>query len=121
MDSTPSLAANRELIELRTTLVVDMTEYLEEAGADYGPTEVGECAQILDDHLVALQGAASREAAMGVVETTVRRLNALNARTGGELIETDQREMLAEFIIKAGALMGFNGEHEDVTEQWREW
>ena len=48
-------------------------------------------------------------------------LNSLNARCGGTLIETDQREDICEFIIRAGCLAGFNGEGEDGTEAWRDW
>ena len=48
-------------------------------------------------------------------------MNELNHRTGHDLIETDQREEICAFIIKAGAIMGFNAEGQDVTDQWREW
>jgi hypothetical protein len=45
----------------------------------------------------------------------------LNATCEYDLIETDQREDICAFIIRAGALAGFNEADEDVTEEWREW
>jgi len=37
------------------------------------------------------------------------------------MIETEQREDLAEIIILAGNLKGFNSKDEDITEEWRDW
>ena len=54
-------------------------------------------------------------------KATVLKLNDLNERAGEDLIETDQREDICEYITKADALLGFNTEDEDVTEEWREW
>ena len=45
----------------------------------------------------------------------------LNATCEYNLIETDPREDICSFIIRAGALAGFNAADEDVTEEWREW
>ena len=39
----------------------------------------------------------------------------------GNLIETDQREDICDYLIKAGALLGLNEHDEDITEQWRQW
>ena len=55
------------------------------------------------------------------MKATVLKLNKLNEKAGYELIETDQREDICKYIIRAGALLGFNGEDEDVTEEWRDW
>lgn len=72
-------------------------------------------------YLVELSGAKDMAAAGMVVATTIKKLNALNERCGDELIETGERELLCEFIIRAGALLGYNDEEEDITRQWREW
>ena len=75
---------------------------------------------LLDDYLRELLDANSREEGMKIVKKTVLALNELNENCGGELIETDQREDIAEIIIVAGNLKGFNGLDEDITEEWRE-
>ena len=115
-----NLSNNPELKAIRASLIDGMTSYMRNSRTQYGPGDIQRCAQILDEHLAAVQNAKSREEALSVVKTTVFELNQLNERSV-DLIETDQREQIASFIIKAGALLGFNGEHEDVTEKWREW
>jgi len=116
-----NLSANPELKAIKASLLDGMTSYMKSVRTSYGSGDINRCAQILDEHLGAIQAAKSREEAMSVVKTTVLKLNQLNKQSGSDLIETDQREQIAAFIIKAGALLGFNGEHEDVTEQWRDW
>jgi hypothetical protein len=66
-------------------------------------------------------GAASKDEGMAIVQKTVLSLNKLNESTGESLIETDQREDIANIIILAGSLKGFNERREDITETWREW
>ena len=58
---------------------------------------------------------------MKVVEKTVLALNELNEPCDKELIETGQREDIAEIIILAGNLTGYNSLDEDITGEWREW
>lgn len=92
-----------------------------ESNVDYTEADIECCAAILDEHLVAISSADNATSAAHCVQTTVIKLNELNNLVGGDLIETDQREKICEFIISAGALLGFNGKDEDVTEEWREW
>jgi hypothetical protein len=70
---------------------------------------------------VAVAAANGRNEALDHVRTAVLDLNALNSAAVDELIETDQREMICEFIMKTCAFHGFSGPDEDVTEEWREW
>lgn len=116
-----NLSTNPELKAIQASLIDGMTSYMKSSRTQYGPADIKRCAQILDEHLTAMQTARNREEALSAVKTTVLRLNQLNKQSGSDLIETGQREQIAAFIIKAGALLGFNSEHEDVTEQWREW
>ncbi len=46
----------------------------------------------------------------------VIKLNGLNTKCGSELIETNQREQLAELIIISSELMGYNTRNEDLME-----
>lgn len=115
-----NLASDPTLQSTRQSVLDSMTEFLENEPS-YDSETVRQVGDALDAHLVALQAAQTKEDAMRAVETTVLKLNGLNDKCKGDLIETDEREDLAAFIIRAGALRGFNRENEDVTEQWREW
>ena len=76
---------------------------------------------LISDYLNKVENASSKEEAMKIVEKTVLALNGLNEKCEYELIETDQREDIAEILILAGNLKGFNSRDEDITEDWREW
>jgi hypothetical protein len=111
-----------ELLQrIRTRLIDGMREYMEHAHGAYNASHIAECDAILVAHVAAVRGAGDRDVALARVRETVLLLNALNGRCGGSLIETDQREDICAFIPRGGYLCGFNGEDEDVTEEWREW
>lgn len=76
---------------------------------------------LISDYLQAVENANSKDEAMIIVKKTVLALNDLNEKCEYELIATDQREDIAEIIILAGKLKGFNSRDEDITEEWREW
>jgi hypothetical protein len=110
--------------DLRDSLVritSGMLSYMDGGTASYSAADIDRCRAILISHAEALEQAKDRTAALEVVKSTVTQLNILNQNAGQDLIETDQREEICGFIIKAGAIMGFNSEGEDVTEEWREW
>ena len=115
-------ATDDALQELRTDTLEGMREYLAgvlDSGGEpgYSGADVGECGRILDDYLSTVAGAAGDDAAIrAAVQEAVLALNALNARCGGHLIETDQREHLCDLINRAAGAAG-----EDLTEPWREW
>lgn len=76
--------------------------------------------KLIKDYLGQLENVDSKDEAMKIVEKTVLALNDLNEKCEYELIETDQREDIAEIIILAGNPKGFNSRDEDITEDWRE-
>ncbi|MBZ0235202.1 MAG: hypothetical protein K8M05_22935 [Deltaproteobacteria bacterium] len=98
-----------------------MRDYMESDEAAYDEADVEECARILSEHATATRSVTDRKDALELVRGTVLRLNKLDERCDGTLIETDQRETICTFIIRTGHLRGFNAENEDVTEPWREW
>jgi hypothetical protein len=98
-----------------------MLSFMDSGTVSYSEDDIDRCRAILVSHAEALEQAKDRTAALDVVKSTVTQLNILNQDAGQDLIETDQREEICGFIIKAGAIMEFNSEDEDVTEQWREW
>lgn len=116
-----SIIDNEDLQSLRDSVIEGMLDYMSDAEVSYTKEDVEQCRRILEEHLEALSKVDDRDSAMVCVKVTVLRLNALNEKAGGELFETDQREGICEYIIKAGAILDFNGEDEDVTEEWREW
>jgi hypothetical protein len=98
-----------------------MFSYMDGGTVSYSEDDIDRCRAILVSHAEALEKSKDRAAALEVVKSTVVQLNKLNQDAGQDLIETDQREEICGFIIKAGVIMGFNSEGEDVTEEWREW
>jgi hypothetical protein len=116
-----NIKANPELKSVKDALIKGMLDYRADRGASYTKAQVEKCRRLLEQHLEAISNARDRDAAKECVRATVLKLNELNGRAGYELIETDQREEICKYLIRAGALLGFNGENEDVTEEWREW
>ncbi|NUY80488.1 hypothetical protein HUK80_06240 [Flavobacterium sp. MAH-1] len=102
-------------------LKTSMLSYRKEAEPSYSKKDVEKCVLILKEYLVQMAKTNSKEKGMAVVESTVMQLNELNDDCEGELIETGEREQIADIIILAGNKKGYNAVDEDVTEEWREW
>jgi hypothetical protein len=116
-----NLATDQGLRALKASLLEGMRAYMRRAGEPYSEADVQRCSEILDRFEAAISGAVAREDALAHVRETVLDLNALNNTCGGNLIETDQREMICELIIQTTARRGFIAPGEDVTLEWREW
>ncbi|MGO1068296.1 hypothetical protein [Lysobacter sp. CA199] len=118
-----------DYVELKSEILDGMRSYMEDlaqdgADAGYNVGDIDECERIIDRFLDAARAAAEsgdRTAAHASVRRIVLALNALNARCGYNLIETDQREGLCELILSAAADAGAIAGEEDITETWREW
>lgn len=131
-----SKSPSPEILSLKEDLIAGMTGRLTEdesgdegAGqsafdAGYTKADVQRCAAIVDHYLAAVadcDGAEDDAAIMEVVKEAVLELNALNDSCDGNLIETDQRELLCELIVTAAQEAGLETEVYDITEEWREW
>ena len=112
---------NKEILKAREDLIRGMTSYMESSDVSYTIAEVAEAEKILNNHYIKLRDIQTKEEAESLVKGTVIELNHLNYMTNHQLIETDQRELICEFMIKSGAMHGINKLNEDVTERWREW
>ncbi|MBK6688353.1 MAG: hypothetical protein IPG45_28015 [Deltaproteobacteria bacterium] len=113
---------DEELATLHASILRGTREYLEEEEAvPYEDEDVTSLSLILQDHVSALASATSEEDALAKLRNTVLRLNELNEKCNGELIETDQREDICAFLILAAVNRGFNAGRVDQTESWREW
>ena len=115
------LEAYPELNKILVNLISGMHEFMSEADVEYSERHISKCMDILVSHFSGVSNALDRVAALECVKMTVLKLNELNEGVDHGLIETVEREQICEFIIKTGANFGFNGEDEDITEEWREW
>lgn len=121
-----SVADDITIYKVRANVLAGMREFMEESLEEgdepgYDDSHVATCDAIVEKFLRDVDAAADHVAGRAAVKEAVLALNALNAACEGALIETDQREQLGEILIRAGALRGFNGDSEDITEEWREW
>lgn len=112
---------NKHLDSLILDLKKNMEDYMHENDPSYTQDNVNECILLLSDYVVRVLGSKHREEAMEIVKSTVLKLNDLNEKCDFSLIETNEREQIAEIIILAGHEKGYNTVDEDITEEWREW
>jgi hypothetical protein len=97
----------------------NMENYMKDANPSYSQSDIEECIDLLSNHVISVYKTKSKDEALKIVESTVLKLNVLNDKCDGTLIETNEREQIAEIIILAGNKMGYNDV--DITEEWREW
>jgi hypothetical protein len=117
-----NMRRDEALLRLKAELLESMREYVaDDDEPPYDEAAILRCEELLDEHLRAVAAAESRQHGLDLVRATVKSLNVLNEECGGSLIETDQRELICAFIMRAGAMRGFNRDDEDVTQEWREW
>jgi hypothetical protein len=128
----------RDILKLRNAAIEGMASYMkygaaeseddpdfdEDFDAGYTQADIDECARIVDELLASLEDVPEtkkNEAIRKAVKTAVIKLNTLNDRCDGSLIETDQREQLCELILAAAQRAGLASDVYDITEEWREW
>ena len=128
---------NPELLALKQHAIDGMISYMKLGGAsdekdpDYDPEfdagytqkHVDACSKIIDDYFVALSAITEPKGEKEItaaVKSAVVKLNKLNDKSDGNLLETDQREELCELILSAAKQAGLES-NEDITEEWREW
>jgi hypothetical protein len=116
-----NLTENIEIKKISESLKTGMIEYIQPGETEYNEKDVEKCMKLIDTFLTELTQTETKENGMKFVEKVVLKLNELNEKCEYELIETDQREQLAEIINLAGNLKGYSKKEEDITEEWREW
>lgn len=127
-----------EIKELKKRIIDNMITYMKYGSADdenepdfdpdfdagYTQKHIDKCSAILNEYLKGLSGISAEnqsENILEVVKFAILKLNKLNDLSNGNLIETDQREDLCEFIITAANQAGLVCDDNDITEEWREW
>ncbi|MCF6129085.1 hypothetical protein L1S35_05320 [Flavobacterium sp. AS60] len=103
------------------TIRIGMINYMKEVNPDYTEKDVNQCVTILHNYILELAKSNSKADGMEIVKSKIQELNELNKNCGEQLIETGEREQIAEVIILAGNKKGYNSKDEDITEAWREW
>lgn len=126
----------RDIVRLRKVIIEGMVRYIKFGGAEsrsdpafnpnfnagYSQVDVDECGRILDAFLELLETPdQSNDSILKAVEDAVVKLNKLNKRCRGRLIETSQREQICALIIAAAKRAGLVSSIYDITEPWREW
>ncbi len=111
-----------EFTKLKGQLAQEMESYLEEVGegCGYSKTDIGICVAVVDSYLAAVSQVVNSDWIMAEVQKVAIRLNNLNDRCNGGLIETDQRELICEIVNKAAKYAGLDFGKNDPTEEWRE-
>lgn len=115
--------------EKHESILPSMIQHMEECRGDgespgYTETDVQRCGEILDeyvDHLAALEDDSDPEEILTYVEKLVISLNELNDECAYRLIETDQRDLICDFIERAAQEAGLETDGSDIAEAWREW
>lgn len=115
------LNRNPEIKALLESLETGMITFIEPGETGYTKKDVSNCITLLNSFLADLSQSENRNQGMTIVKNVVLKLNELNTSCDEELIETEEREQIAEIIIIAGHLKGYNTRDEDITEEWREW
>lgn len=105
------------------TLIEGMVDFISyEDGEDYYTTnDIEKCVLILDEFIKKMNESNSKNQGIDCVKNTILKLNDLNDKCEGALIETDQRESICEIIILTSHEKGYNSKDEDITEEWRNW
>lgn len=117
-----NLQQHPEIQPILQRLKEGMLDFIKDEGPhDYTPADVATCMTILEQFLQKMDLAASPPESLAIVEKSVLALNDLNESCDDALIETGQREDIAEIMILAGHLKGFNDRNDDITEDWRDW
>lgn len=98
-----------------------MLDYMEVAEPSYTKTDVEECLKILEEYISELSTSTSKDAGMNIVKNSIKKLNRLNDKCNSGLIETSERELIAEIMIFESVKKGYSKPNEDITEELREW
>lgn len=109
---------NEALAELEKS----MKSYMETSTPPpYSSADIEQCLEIIQNYLALMELSKSKAEGMKVVENTIIQLNSLNEKCQSQLIETYQRDIIANIIINASHKKGYNSIEEDITLQWRHW
>jgi hypothetical protein len=125
---------NRKHLKLKQKIIDSMISYMKYGGdlnendpefdAGYAQKHVDRCSAIIDDFLASLEKTPETQKnkyIMAVVRKTILRLNKLNERCDGNLIETGQREDLCKLVNSVARHAGLESSADDITYEWREW
>ena len=88
---------------------------------DYTNDDVDDCVEIIADLVAMIDSSRDFGAILANVQSMVLRLNQVNSRCHGYLIEWEQREQICEIINRAARYANVGEFTRDLTEGWRNW
>lgn len=111
-----------KLSSIKKNLLFSMLDYIADSEEQHGYTQV-DVDKLIDNFIFQLQKIQNptEDIVMEKVQQFVLTLNNLNTLSDGNLIETNQRELLCDLIFIAVKNTGIQVPNTDFTEQWREW
>ncbi len=92
-----------------------------EPDASFDVADVDQLDKVLRSYLTHIEHTDTKQEALSLVEQTVEAINTLNESADEEMIETMERESIAEIINTVCHLKGYCEKDEDLTEEYREW
>jgi hypothetical protein len=110
---------DQQLIRLITELRTSLEDQLKNSNRSFKQKDIDECLDILANYSLDLQATNSKEDALPILKSAIQKLNVLNKGCNYSLIETGERELIAEIIIVLGNRKGYNDLNNDITEEWR--
>src|SRR5690606_22066862 len=111
----------KEEQQIIQNLKTNMLDYMEFGDPPYSKKDVEKCEEILSEFMISFEKTTSKKEGSEVIKLTIIKLNELNKKCEYQLIETGEREQIAEMMISIGHKKGYNKLNEDITEEWREW
>jgi len=124
LDYSFMVAEDDELIRIRESALIQMRNYLVISNTlDYSELEIKEVDNILLEYYNDIYCAfiINTTDYLPYVQEIVRKFNTLNMQTNYSIIETIERELLCDYIIKTTIRFGFLKDYSDITFAWREW
>lgn len=110
---------------IKKDLIDGMLDYISDVDEQppYSTVDVHIIDKLIDSFVSNLQQLQNptEELVLEKVKQFVLTLNNLNTLSDGNLIETEQRELLCELIFMAAKNTGIQVPDTDFTEQWRDW
>lgn len=110
---------------VKKELLGGMLDYISNISIEHSYTKVDVeiLSKLIDSFISNLQQLQNptQDIFMEKVKQFVLTLNNLNTLSDGNLIETEQRELLCELIFMAAKNTGIQVPDTDFTEQWRDW
>ena len=120
--SDVTLLTMRKLRRNLSQIIRHIRDYIADSKQEYCTSDnVDQLKKILEDFLSAIsRRKKDRENLVAATKKTVVCLNEFDEKTDHEIIESEERDMLCQFMINGALYVGFDDWIEEI-DHWREW